>query len=132
MNTSAFVIRWRSFLPWPSACSPRHDSRRVAPARSKVNLHGATMVRNEADIVETFVRHNLTKLDGLLVVDHGSIDGTSQILEALVREGLPLWVERDERPALLQSEIMTRCVRNAFERGADFVFALAPPSLSRQ
>jgi hypothetical protein len=82
------------------------------------------MVRNEADIVETFVRHNLTVIDGLLVVDHGSVDGTSEILDALVREGLPLWVERDEQPALLQSEIMTRCVRNGFERGADFVFAL--------
>jgi Glycosyl transferase family 2 len=89
-----------------------------------MKLFGAAMVRNESDIVEAFVRHNLAVLDGLLVVDHGSIDGTSEILEALVREGLPLWVERDERAPQFQSEIVTRQVRAAFERGADFVFAL--------
>ena len=42
------------------------------------------MLRNEADVVESFVRHNLSLLDGLLVVDHGSSDGTSEILDALV------------------------------------------------
>ena len=89
-----------------------------------MKLYGAAMVRNEADIVEAFVRHNLTVLDGLLVVDHGSIDGTSEILAALVREGLPLSVERDERRAQFQSEIITHRVRAGFERGADFVFAL--------
>ncbi len=82
------------------------------------------MVRNEGDIVETFVRHNLTILDGLLVVDHGSIDGTSEILAALVREGLPLGVQRDDRRAQFQSEVLTERVRAGFENGADFVFAL--------
>lgn len=55
-----------------------------------MELYGAAMVRNEADIVEAFVRHSLTVLDGLLVVDHGSIDGTWKILDARVREGLPI------------------------------------------
>jgi len=89
-----------------------------------MKLFGAAMLRNESDIVEAFVRHNLNVLDGLLVVDHGSIDGTSEILEALVREGLSLSVERDARGPQLQSEIITRQVRAAFARGADFVFAL--------
>jgi glycosyltransferase involved in cell wall biosynthesis len=52
-----------------------------------MKLFGAAMLRNEADIVESFVRHNLSLLDGLLVVDHGSSDGTSEILDALVTEG---------------------------------------------
>lgn len=89
-----------------------------------MKLYGAAMLRNEADIVESFVRHNLAVLDGLSVVDHGSVDGTSEILAALVAEGLPLAVERDERKAQLQSEIITHQVRVGFERGADFVFAL--------
>jgi hypothetical protein len=89
-----------------------------------MKLFGAVMLRNEADIVEAFVRHNLTFLDGLFVVDHGSIDGTSEILAALAREGLPLSVERDERRPQFQSEILTRQVRAAFEQGADFGFAL--------
>jgi hypothetical protein len=90
-----------------------------------MKLFGAAMLRNEADVVESFVRHNLSLLDGLLVVDHGSSDGTAEILDALVVEGLPLEVERDASVGYLQSEIMTRTVRNAFMRhGADFVFAL--------
>src|ERR1700732_4975458 len=90
-----------------------------------MKLFGAAMLRNEADVVESFVRHNLALLDGLLVVDHGSSDGASEILDALVAEGLPLEVERDASVGYLQSEIMTRTVRNAFTRhGADFVFAL--------
>ena len=43
------------------------------------------MVRNEADIVEAFVRHNLTVLDGMAIVDHGSIDATLSILTSLVQ-----------------------------------------------
>src|SRR6202163_4635131 len=90
-----------------------------------MKLFGAAMLRNEADVVESFVRHNLSLLGSLFVVDHGSSDGTSEILDALVAEGLPLEVERDASVGYLQSEIMTRTVRNAFMRhGADFVFAL--------
>ena len=45
-------------------------------------LWGVAMIRNEADIVETFVRHNLSILDGLLVIDHGSADTTRSMPEA--------------------------------------------------
>jgi hypothetical protein len=37
---------------------------------------GITMVKNEADIIEAFVRHNLRFLDALVVVEHASADGT--------------------------------------------------------
>lgn len=90
-----------------------------------MKLLGAAMLRNEADVVECFVRHNLSVLDALVVVDHGSSDGTPEILDALVAEGLPLEVQRDASVGYLQSEIMTRTVRHALRRhGADFVFAL--------
>jgi glycosyltransferase involved in cell wall biosynthesis len=90
-----------------------------------MKLCGVTMLRNEADIVESFVRHNLTFLDSLFVVDHGSSDGTPEILAALAAEGLPLEVDRDPSVGYLQSEIMTRAARHAFARhGADFVFAI--------
>jgi len=63
-----------------------------------MRLIGVAMVRNEADIVEAFVRHNLTVLDAMVVVDHGSLDGTEEILALLQREGLPLRVIRDASP----------------------------------
>ena len=54
-----------------------------------MKIWGVSMVRNEEDIVEAFVRHNLTILDGMLVVDHNSTDRTPAILTALCAERLP-------------------------------------------
>jgi hypothetical protein len=82
------------------------------------------MVRNEVDVIEAFVRHSLRVLDTLCVVDHGSFDGTSEILEKLCAEGLPLTVVRDADPAYRQSETMTALARRALVDGAEFVFAL--------
>jgi hypothetical protein len=90
-----------------------------------MRLVGVSMVRNEADVVEAFVRHNLTVLDALVVVDHGSIDGTSEILAKLQAEGLPLQVVPNADPAYRQSATMTALARGALAQDcADFVFAL--------
>lgn len=90
-----------------------------------MRLFGVAMVRNEADVIEAFVRHNLSVLDGLAIVDHGSLDGTSEILGKLQAEHLPLCVERDERPGYFQSARMTALARQTLVREqADFVFAL--------
>jgi hypothetical protein len=89
-----------------------------------VRLIGAAQVRNEADIVEAFVRHNLSRLDGLLVIDHRSDDGTRDILAALARDGLPLALTLDDDPAQRQPENITRLAREAFAQGADCVLPL--------
>jgi len=90
-----------------------------------MRLIGIAMVRNEADIIEAFVRHNLTVLDALVVVDHGSLDGTGEILALLQREGLPLRVMRDASPGFFQAERMTGVAREAFARErADFIFVI--------
>jgi hypothetical protein len=83
------------------------------------------MVRNEADVIEAFVRHHGRFLDQLLVVCHFSQDATLEILSALAEEGLPLQVEYDPRPIHDQGKIMTRLARRAVsEHGADLVVAL--------
>jgi hypothetical protein len=90
-----------------------------------MKLWGVAMVRNEADVIEAFVRHNLTVLDGLTVVDHRSTDATPRILESLRAEGLPLVIESDSRVGFYQGEVMTDAVRAAFgSTGADFIVAL--------
>ena len=43
-----------------------------------------SMVRNEADVIEAFVRHHAGLVDELIVVDHRSIDGTDELLRELV------------------------------------------------
>lgn len=86
---------------------------------------GVVMVRNEADVIEASVRHNLTVLDGLVVIDHGSFDGTSEILARLRDEGLPLRVVRDLSPAFFQAERITAIAHETLARErANFVFAI--------
>jgi hypothetical protein len=90
-----------------------------------MRLTGVVMLRNEADIVEAFVRHNLSLLDHLTVIEHGSIDGTERILAALAAEGLPLSVEADDGLAFRQGERLADAARRSAEQHrADWVFFL--------
>lgn len=58
---------------------------------------GLSMVRNEQDIIEPFVRHNLGFLDFLVVVDNKSLDSTRDILVSLAHETgrLAVWDKSD-------------------------------------
>ena len=73
------------------------------------------MVRNEADIIELFVRWQLRFADHVLLLDHASSDATSEILSALCSEGLPLCVERSERAEMDQSQATSALVRRAVQ-----------------
>lgn len=76
-----------------------------------MNTLGIAMVKNEADIVEAFVRHNMAFLDLLVVIDNDSTDGTREILAALQREGLPLLIFDDPIFGYFQSEKVTHVYR---------------------
>ncbi len=90
-----------------------------------MRLFGIAMARDEADVVEAFVRHNLSVLDGLAIGDHGSLDGTTEILAKLQAEGLPLRVVQIREAAFFQSRRVTELARETFSaEKADFVFAL--------
>lgn len=90
-----------------------------------MRLIGVAMVRDEADVIEAFVRHNLSVLDGLAIVDHGSLDGTGDILACLVAEGLPLFVAKATEPGFFQSRRLTELARQMLaQQRADFVFLL--------
>lgn len=83
------------------------------------------MVRDEADIIEAFVRHNLTVVDGLAIVDHGSSDGTAEILAALAAEGLPLRTTVETSADFHQSAVVTKLAREVFtEFDPDYIFLL--------
>ena len=90
-----------------------------------MRLLGVAMVSNEADVIEAFVRHNLRRLDALVVLNHRSVDDTEEILTRLAAEGLPLTVLRDADPAFRQGERITMMARRYLpELGCDFCFAL--------
>jgi hypothetical protein len=90
-----------------------------------VRLIGATQVRNEADVIEAFVRHNLTVLDALAIVDHGSLDATPDILRRLIAEGLPVYLGHDSTAGVDQQPMINRLVRHVFATSdAAWVFPL--------
>ena len=51
--------------------------------------------RNEADIIEAFVRHTMIFCDEILLLDHGSTDESPEIVRQLQREGFPLHLTAD-------------------------------------
>ena len=86
---------------------------------------GISTIRNEADVVEVFVRHHLRVLDRLLVVCHFSQDESASILRSLADEGLPLELAEESRPVHDQAALMTALARAAVEKhGAELVVAL--------
>lgn len=90
-----------------------------------MKLIGVAMVRNEADIVEAFVRHNLRLLDRLVVIDHGSADATGEILLRLRDEGLPLTVGLDRSIEFHQGRVLSEAMRQSLAaHDADYGFAL--------
>lgn len=94
-------------------------------ARRPASVWSVSMVRNEADIVEAWVRHNLTFLDGMAIIDHGSIDATVDVLKRLAAERLPLLLVDGKAPGYLQEQMTTALARQVFARTpADFVLPL--------
>jgi hypothetical protein len=87
----------------------------VPNVHSKMRLAAVTTVRNECDIIESFVRHNAAFLDCLYILDHRSTDATPVILRKLADEGLPVLLSREDRGIFYQSAIMTRLIRHAFD-----------------
>jgi glycosyltransferase involved in cell wall biosynthesis len=76
---------------------------------------GVTMVRDEADIIATTIRHMLDQCDGVIVADNRSLDGTSEILAELAAEHSGLVVYHDDEVAYDQSRKMTALARIAHE-----------------
>jgi Glycosyl transferase family 2 len=80
------------------------------------------VVRDEADIVGTWLDYHLAGgVDVVIVTDHRSVDGTSEILREAERDGRVV-VLREEGAVLRQADWVTRMSRlAATEHGADWV-----------
>jgi hypothetical protein len=84
-----------------------------------------SVVRNELDILEAFVRYHAELVDRIVIADHRSIDGSLELLLELQAEGMPLEVRSLTSPTLLQGQTTTMLVRDVAQRlRADHVFPL--------
>ncbi len=89
-----------------------------------MKIFSATMIRNEIDIVESFLAYNLKYFDKMLFADMQSSDGTLEVLNKTR--------EKDDRVqyynlpylAKYQSEAVGALAEIAFCEGADWLFCL--------
>ena len=109
----------------PPCTRPRDGARPTEPVTYTlaVKVVGLYLVRNEADIIETNLRHHFAAgIDEAIVIDNGSTDGTLEIVAGL-REDLPIQLSSEVGP-MLQPERVTRMARLATLEGADWVLPI--------
>lgn len=83
------------------------------------------MVKNEADIIELFVRINARHVDHLFILDHQSQDATADIIHALTKEGFPITYRHWNVRGHAQSESMTQLAREVSGQGSfEYLIAL--------
>lgn len=84
-----------------------------------------TMLQNEADILEYFVRANLRLLDHMVIVVNPSSDGSEDILDVLSGEGLPITVWRTGLNHYSQGDMLSWFATNLRDRLApDYLFLM--------
>lgn len=83
------------------------------------------MVKNEMDIIESFVRYNANIMDGMIILDNGSSDDTLSILNKLKNENFPIFVFEDVDKEFDKVAKMTCLLKKAVEEfDADIIVPL--------
>lgn len=72
---------------------------------------GISVVKNEADIIEVFVRHNLQYLNKLYIVEHNCQDNTPEILNHLKAEGHNIEIYTNRSSRHIQAEEFNHLIR---------------------
>lgn len=83
------------------------------------------MVKNSADIIETFIRGNGLYADNFVLIDNCSTDNTVNILNSLRKEGYDIEIIRDNENAYLQSMKMNILIQQVTRSGSsDWIIPL--------
>lgn len=89
------------------------------------NIITVCMVKNEEDIVESFLRYCCLFSARVIVLDNFSTDRTMTILQLLANEGLPVSILADQELGYFQAEKTSRLIQLAIEKyGADLILPL--------
>ena len=84
---------------------------------NKYNVISFSLVKNEEDIIELFVRHNLQYFSHMYIAANMSSDGTFDILLALKDEGLPITLMKDNEVSFAQVAKATLAYHKISELG---------------
>lgn len=96
---------WKWFLAYTSKKAVRNTP--FSYAGSVQKIVSITWARNEADVLEVFVRYHSTVADKMIIVLHQCEDRSHTILTKLQREGLPIHIREDPSLIHRQSVVLT-------------------------
>lgn len=92
----------------------------------KTKIYSISMVKDEEDIIESFIRFNSLIIDKFFILDNGSTDNTNGILNLLKKEGFDIEILSDTDTEFNQmyktNELLHRILRE-YEQ-ADFIIPL--------
>ena len=110
--------------PAPSMQTPSFNVASVSDNWGNMKFGLVTIIKNEQDILNTFLNHIDALFDYVLLIDHRSDDNTRDILRkaASLRKNW-IYIALDIN-GFYQKEISKLGMKYLFERGADFVFFL--------
>ncbi len=114
---------WRTMMSSRLGVAVRFKQREPAARRSPW-VSVVSMVRNEADVIRSFIAHNLELVDRIVIVDHMSEDGTCEVLDEARRADPRIEVLTYNFRQYFQSAIVTALVRREARRGAAWVLPL--------
>lgn len=90
-----------------------------------MKLVAVVSMRNEVDIIESWARYYARMVDHIIITDNKSIDGSGELVQKLIDEGLPISLETDNRLGHFQAERMQKMMHQALsEFQADWVLLL--------
>ena len=93
--------------------------------REKMKIVSITTIKNEADIIESFIRYHSHIMDLMIFLNNGSTDNSEYILQQLINEGLPIVMINDKDKYFEPSEKYNLLLDKAMqEYDADIVCPL--------
>lgn len=88
-------------------------------------IASVSLVKDECDIIELFVRINLRFVDRMFIIDNRSSDSTATIIRRLQKEGCPVTLWHDESVDFQQDHTTTMAVHRVVdEYGPDWIIPL--------
>jgi hypothetical protein len=83
------------------------------------------MVKNESDVIESYIRHNSKYVDSFVIIDNGSKDGTNEILKSLATEGFDITNYDESQSAYDQELLMNKYIDIIIsDYNPEFIFPL--------
>lgn len=89
-----------------------------------MKIWAVSMVRDEADIIAYTISHLLAQdIDGIIICEHRSEDGTMDILSDIAAKDKRVMIRQEASPAFYQGRKLTELAHEALNHGAGWVFA---------